>query len=168
MISRRKFMLFTAIASIANSGFASQNNKKILIITYRGETEVEHGFKDYFLKNKLPAHFETRDLGRDVNKMGEIISEIRQIKPDLILSWGTSTTIALVGTYNNIMPTHINDIPVVFALVSSPVESKIVQSTSNHGRKNLTGVSHMASLRSQVSAMKAYKDFNKLGFLYKH
>lgn len=166
MISRRKFILFTALASITNTVPASQKDKKILIITYRGDTEVEHGFKDYFIKNKLPVHFETRDLGRDINKMTEVIAEVKQIKPDLILSWGTTTTIALVGTFNNINPTHINDIPVVFALVSSPVESKIVSSTSNHGRKNLTGVSHMASLKSQVSAMKAYKNFKKLGFLY--
>ncbi|MBU3600597.1 ABC transporter substrate-binding protein [Polynucleobacter sp. 30F-ANTBAC] len=166
MISRRNFILFTTLAGITNAVSAAQKNKKILIITYRGDTQVEQGFKDYFEKNKLPVQFETRDLGRDVNKMADIISEIKQIKPDLILAWGTSTTIALVGTFNNITSTHINDIPVVFALVSSPVESKIVSNTSNHGRKNLTGVSHMASLRSQISAIKAYKDFKKLGFLY--
>lgn len=167
MFSRRDFLFIVTASLFSRRSLASRNtSKKILIITYRGETEVEAGFKDFFNKKNLPVQFETRDLGRDISKMSDITDEIKKLKPDLILSWGTSTTLALVGPYNDIKQTTANNIPVVFALVSSPVESKIVSKTTNHGRNNLTGVSHMASLKSQITAIKTFKNFKKLGFLY--
>jgi putative ABC transport system substrate-binding protein len=166
MLNRRDFIAGALATTLPLRSLNAAQSKKVVIITFRGDTEVEVGFKDYFKKNKLAVEFETRDLGRDIKKMPEIISEIRQIKPDLVMSWGTSTTLALIGAYDDTRPEHVNNIPVVFALVSAPVESKIVQKTSGHGRMNVTGVSHMASLRSQVLAIGTYKKFSRLGFLY--
>jgi putative tryptophan/tyrosine transport system substrate-binding protein len=166
MLNRRGFIVSAIAAGLPLQSAYAASPKKIFIITFRGDTDVERGFKDYFKKNNLAVDFVTRDLGRDVKKMPDIIAEIRQTRPDLIMSWGTSTTLALVGAHDDIRPDHVNNIPVVFALVSAPVESKIVQSTSGHGRMNLTGVSHMASLKSQVLAINTYKKFTRLGFLY--
>lgn len=168
MLNRRGFVVggAAAAAGLSLKSARANQSKKVFIITFRGDTDVERGFKDYFKKNKLPVEFVTRDLGRDIKKMPEFIAEIKQMKPDLIMSWGTSTTLSLVGAYDDIRSDHVNNIPVVFALVSAPVESKIVEKTAGHGRANLTGVSHMASLKSQVLAMGTYRKFTKLGFLY--
>jgi putative tryptophan/tyrosine transport system substrate-binding protein len=139
---------------------------RIYAITFRGMTDVEKGFQDYFAARRIPVQITFRDLNRDNARMPGFIDEIRRTKPDLIYTWGTSVTLGVVGTYDNFDPqVHITDIPVVFTLVAAPVLAKIVRDLKNPGR-NVTGVFHVAPTEAQIRAMASYRPFKSIGILY--
>jgi putative ABC transport system substrate-binding protein len=62
--------------------------------------------------------------------LARFASELVELKPDVILSHGTSSTAALLQ--------RTSDIPIVFAFVSDPLGSGFVRSFSESGG-NLTG-----------------------------
>lgn len=156
---------------------------KIGIITFRGQTDVERGFKSYLeSQGLLPIYFEY-DLGRDSSRLPSIVETLNQLKLDLVLTWGTSVTLGAVDTYpgfnaglaNQSKPagqlqsaqlqsTPLN-CPVVFALVAAPVSSGIVPALKSNSRA-ITGVYHVAELESQLQAISSYRAFKTLGMLY--
>ena len=139
---------------------------RIYAITFRGMTDVERGFQDYFAARRIPVQITFRDLNRDNSRMPGFLDEIRRTRPDLIYTWGTSVTLGVVGTYDNYDPqTQITDIPVVFTLVAAPVLAKIVRDLKNPGR-NVTGVYHVAPTETQVRAMASYRPFKSIGMIY--
>ena len=139
---------------------------RIYAVTFRGMTDVEKGFEEYFASRKIPVQINWRDLNRDATRMPAFIDEIRATKPDVIYTWGTSVTLGVLGPYDAVDPAkHITDIPVVFTLVASPTLAKIVPEQGGI-RKNVTGVIHVAPVAAQIQAMAAYRPFQKLGVLY--
>ncbi len=139
---------------------------RIYAITFRGMTDVEKGFQDYFAARHIPVQITFRDLNRDNSRMAGFVEEIRRTKPDLIYTWGTSVTLGVVGAFDQVDPTqNITDIPVVFTLVAAPVLAKIVRDLKNPGR-NVTGVYHVAPTETQIRAMASYRPFKSLGILY--
>jgi putative tryptophan/tyrosine transport system substrate-binding protein len=139
---------------------------RIYAITFRGMTEVEKGFEEYFASRKIPVQITYRDLNRDATRMPGFIDEIRATRPDVVYTWGTSVTLGVLGPYDAVDPAkHINDIPVVFTLVASPGLAKIVPEQGGT-RKNVTGVIHVAPVAAQIQAMAAYRPYQKLGVLY--
>ena len=139
---------------------------RIYAITFRGLTDVEKGFQDYFSARRIPVQITFRDLNRDSTRMPGFLDEIRRTKPDLVYTWGTSVTLGVVGTYDQVDPqVNITDIPVVFTLVAAPVLAKIVRDLKVPGR-NVTGVFHVAPTEAQIRAMASYRPFKSLGILY--
>jgi putative tryptophan/tyrosine transport system substrate-binding protein len=170
--TRRKLVAAAAAASAlpslapAEAGKSSAKPYRIYAITFRGMTDVEKGFSEYFISRKIPVQITYRDLNRDANRMQAFLDEIRATKPDLIYTWGTSVTLGVVGPYDAVVPgTHITDIPVVFTLVAAPELAKIVQDAKAPGR-NVTGVTHVGPTDAQIRAMAAYRPFQTLGVLY--
>ena len=168
---KRAFLAFLAVAMIAVSDHAVQAQVttrpyRIYAITFRGKTDVERGFEDYFAARRIPVQITYRDLNRDNSRMPGFIEEIRRTKPDLVYTWGTSVTLGVVGPYDTVDPTqNITDIPVVFTLVAAPVLAKIVRDLKNPGR-NVTGVYHVAPTETQIRAMASYRPFKSIGILY--
>jgi putative ABC transport system substrate-binding protein len=139
---------------------------RIYAITFRGMTEVERGFQEYFTARRIPVQITWRDLNRDAARMPGFIDEIRATRPDLIYTWGTSVTLGVVGTWDAYDPSkHITDIPVVFTLVAAPVLAKIVPDLKA-SRRNVTGVFHVAPTEAQIRAMASYRPFKSIGILY--
>jgi putative ABC transport system substrate-binding protein len=139
---------------------------RVYAITFRGMTDVERGFQDYFAARRIPVQITFRDLNRDASRMPGFLEEIKRTKPDLVYTWGTSVTLGVVGTYDAYDPaTHITDIPVVFTLVAAPVLAKIVPDLKN-SRRNVTGVFHVAPTEAQIRAMASYRPFKSIGILY--
>jgi putative tryptophan/tyrosine transport system substrate-binding protein len=139
---------------------------RIYAITFRGMTDVEKGFEEYFASRKIPVQITWRDLNRDATRMPAFIDEIRSSRPDVIYTWGTSVTLGVLGPYDAVDPVkHITDIPVVFTLVASPTLAKIIPENGGT-RKGVTGVIHVAPVAAQIQAMAAYRPFQKLGVLY--
>ena len=139
---------------------------RIYAITFRGMTDVEKGFQDYFSARRIPVQITFRDLNRDSTRMPGFLEEIRRTKPDLVYTWGTSVTLGVVGTYDQVDPAvNITDIPVVFTLVAAPVLAKIVRDLKSPGR-NVTGVFHVAPTEAQIRAMASYRPFKSIGILY--
>lgn len=139
---------------------------RIFAVTFRGMTDVEKGFEEYFASRKIPVQITYRDLNRDAARMPAILDEIRSTRPDLIYTWGTSVTLGVIGPYDTPSPAqYINDIPVVFTLVASPSLAKIIEK-DGAPRRNVTGVVHVAPVSAQIKAMAAYRPFQTLGVLY--
>ena len=139
---------------------------RIYAITFRGKTDVEKGFEDYFAARGIPVEITYRDLNRDATRMPGFLEEIRLSKPDLVYTWGTSVTLGVVGRYDKPDPkTYIADTPVVFTLVAAPVLAKIVPDLKSSGR-NVTGVFHVAPTETQMRAMASYRPFRTVGILY--
>ena len=165
----RILLAFIAAAAMLAADVRAQTPARpyrIYAITFRGMTDVEKGFQDYFAARRIPVQITFRDLNRDNSRMPGFLDEIRRTKPDLIYTWGTSVTLGDVGTYDNYDPqTNIADIPVVFTLVAAPVLAKIVRDLKNPGR-NVTGVYHVAPTETQVRAMASYRPFKSIGMIY--
>jgi putative ABC transport system substrate-binding protein len=143
-----------------------QKRYRIYAITFRGMTDVERGFQEYFTARRIPVDITFRDLARDASKMPGFLDEIRQTRPDLIYTWGTSVTLGVVGPYDAIdRSKHITDIPVVFTMVAAPVLAKIVPDLAS-SKRNLTGVYIVAPTETQLKAMASYRPIKTLGMLY--
>jgi putative ABC transport system substrate-binding protein len=139
---------------------------KIFMVLYRGETDVELGYREYLSQHHIPVDLVVRDINHDTTKLPGIIQEIKATHPDLVYTWGTGVTLGVVGTYKDADPAkYITDIPVVFALVSDPVGVQIAPTLKSSGR-NVTGVIHIVPVEDQINAMEAYRPIRKLGVLY--
>lgn len=148
--------------------FAAEGSQRprILMLTYRGETDVERGFRDYLAAAGLDAQIIHRDANRDIATVRGVLAELPALKPDLIYTWGTSITLEVVGRYDAPDPSRfVRDTPVVFALVSAPVQVGIAPDFASSGR-NVTGAVHVVPTDVQMRAMQAYKPFTKVGVLY--
>jgi putative ABC transport system substrate-binding protein len=168
--TRRRLIAAAAASALPHLARATASNAvkpfRIYAITFRGMTDVEKGFAEYFTSRKIPVQITFRDMNRDPAKLATFIDEIRATKPDLIYTWGTSVTLGVVGPYDAVVPKqHITDIPVVFTLVAAPALAKIVQDQKMPGR-NVTGVTHVVPTDAQMRAMAAYRPFKTLGVLY--
>lgn len=166
----RRHLLGAAGASLlmptALSAQTGRGPFTIYRITYRGRTEVEQGFEDYLAANNVMATFIDRNANRDRSKVPGFVPEIREIKPDLVYTWGTTVTLGIAGPFDAADPSpYIRDIPIVFALVSAPVASRIVPRLETPDR-NITGAVHVVPPETQLRAMAAYRPFTRLGVLY--
>jgi putative tryptophan/tyrosine transport system substrate-binding protein len=173
----RRALLTAALAGLSGAGFAAEAPSaqrrpagkpfRIYAITFRGMTDVEKGFEEYFASRKIAVQITYRDLNRDLSKMPALLDEIRVTRPDLIYTWGTSVTLGVIGPYDAPNPGHfIGDIPVVFTLVASPTLAKIVSEKEPTARRNVTGVVHVAPVAAQIKAMASYRPFQTLGIIY--
>lgn len=150
---------------IAGEGTA-EDPFEIFMILYRGETEVEEGFRAYLADRGIHADLIVRSVERDRDLVPQFVAEAKEIQPDLVYTWGTTVTLGVLGAYDEIDPEHhITDIPVVFTMVSSPDGARIVPSLDSSDR-NVTGVSHVVPLDTQIRAMRAYRPLTRLALLY--
>lgn len=168
-LGRRAFLGGAAgliAAGAAGPALPQSRPWRIYRVTYRGRTEVEDGFDDYLAANGIAAEFIERDADRDPGKLPGFVEEIRELRPDLVVTWGTSVTLGIAGRHDDPAPeTHVHDIPVVFALVSAPEESGLVADNDAPGR-NVTGAVHIVPPETQLRAMHSYRPIERLGVLY--
>lgn len=155
--------MFLAPAAFAQS---SRAPLKIAMILWRGETNVEQGFRAYFAEKDIPVDLIIHDIARDLSRVPGIIDDIRKNPPDLVYTWGTGITSAVVGKYDAVNPAqNITDLPVVYVMVSSPWKTGIA-APAGQSRPNVTGATHIAPLPAQINAIRAYRPMDKLGVVY--
>lgn len=171
-MDRRHFIQYGLAGSLAASAATVRAQAgvtgrvpRILMITFRGETDVERGFKAYLASAGVTVEILARDAKRDAANVAGILQEAVEFKPDLIYTWGTGVTLAVTGTHDAPKSHPLSSVPVVFSLVAAPVQSRIVPSLSGHGR-NLTGAVHVVPTDVQMRAMQSYRSFTKVGVLY--
>jgi putative ABC transport system substrate-binding protein len=139
---------------------------RIMMMLYRGSTEAEKGFMDYFKRHRIPVEFIIRDAHADKTRIAEFIREAREQRPDLIYTFGTTVTSEVAGVAGEVDPArHITDIPIIFNIVADPVGARLVTDLKSSGR-NLTGASHMVPLPAQMQALQAMRNGQKLGVIY--
>jgi putative ABC transport system substrate-binding protein len=152
---------------------------KVFMVIHRTGAEADVGFKEYLESSGLDVEFVIRNADNSQpgskERTQNIVEEIRRTQPDLVYTQSTKVTSRIVGRLGEIDPdAHIVDIPVVFAMVSRPINSKLVpppasESSSLLSGRNLTGAIHVVPRRVQLNAMFAYmagRQMNKLAVVY--
>ncbi|MDE0309274.1 MAG: ABC transporter substrate-binding protein [Acidiferrobacterales bacterium] len=174
MFRKSYLILFFLAAHLIVNHAAAQSDQevsydrkyKIFAVVWRGETAVEAGFQEYLNQRGIPYEMTIRNLNLDRANAPGIIEEIKQVKPDLVYTWGTGTTLSIFGKVNESdADGQVTDIPGIFVLVAYPVSAGIVESFQFPGR-NVTGVAFLASIEAQINAMLAYRPFKKMAVIY--
>ena len=171
-MDRRQFIghgLAGLSAAAAAQGFAQPASSgrpyRILMITFRGETDIERGFRSHLASAGVAVEIRARDTRQDVSKVAAILREEAAFQPDLITTWGTGVTLAVTGTHDAPARHALSGVPVVFAPVALPVQARIVPRLAGHGRP-LTGVVHVVPTEVQLRTMQSYLPFTRFGLIY--
>lgn len=130
---------------------------RIAMITWRGETAAEKGFIDELENTGYDIVWAKYNADQDGERLREIITEIRKTPVDLIYVFGTTATKAVL--------LRIKDKPVVFNVVTSPVESGIIASWET-SKNNATGASNKVSTKNQLRILKKVIPYKTLGIIY--
>ncbi|MFO1113116.1 MAG: ABC transporter substrate-binding protein [Rhodospirillales bacterium] len=159
-------LLAAPAAHAAERGASAEQPFRIYMIQWRGPTETDRGFTEYFKQEDIPATFIIRNADRKAESIADFVKEIKELKPDLVYVWGGTAPPLVVGRYDAVDPArHVVDIPVVACMVADPIELGVVPNWESSGR-NVTGTSHVAPLDVQVRAMQAYAPLQHLAVMY--
>ena len=157
----------------ATEGLAQTSNDsealtpfRIFAVVWRGETEVEQGFRDYLTQRGISFEMTVRNLNLDRGNAPPIVEEIKRVRPDLVYTWGTGTTSSILGKIETDTPeSFVRDIPAVFTLVAYPKVASIVESYESTGRP-VTGVAFLAPVATQLKTILAYRPFTTMAVIY--
>lgn len=140
---------------------------RIYMALWRGCEDACKGFQAYFRDNQIPVEFTLRNAERDKSRLAGFVREAKEMKPDLVVTWGTSVSLAMLGSYENTnAERHITEIPAVFMIVADPVGAKIVHSYQSSGRTNITGTRNRAPVSVHMKAIRSYRPFRRIGMIY--
>ena len=167
---RRSAFLRAAMAGLllgpAGVRAATGRTYRIYMVLWRGRTDVEQGFEAYLNERGIRHELIVRDLNTDRSKLPGFVAEIRALRPDLIYTWGTTSTLGIVGPSGARDPSkYITDIPAVFTLVAYPRAAKLVMDDDAPGG-NVTGVRFLAPIDSQLAAIQNYRPTRSLAVVY--
>ena len=172
MIKRLLILAICAIVSLPLAASPSSANPsihkpfRIFAVLWRGETDVEAGFRDYLTQRRIPFELTVRNLKLDRGNVPPILEEIEKVKPDLVYTWGTGTTSSVLGRFDSATPQKfVEGIPGLFVMVAYPMKARIVKSYEETGRP-VTGVSFLAPVEVQLNAILAYRPFKTIAVIY--
>ena len=139
---------------------------KVYLVVWRGWEDAAQGFKDYFSTNKIPLELIVRDAGRDKSKLPEFVREIRESSADLVVTWGTSVSLGILGPHRTREPErYIRKIPGLFMIVSQPVGCGLVPDFAS-SKRNITGSRYLVPEQTQLNAARGYLPFKRLAVIY--
>jgi putative ABC transport system substrate-binding protein len=169
--SKLAFILIVLVVCcvISPSAYSKRHDKpfKIYMAVWRGCEDACRGFQDYFQEEGIEVNFIIRNAVRDKTKLPAFVREAKKLEVDLVLTWGTSVTVGMIGTLADSDPVqHITDIPVVFMIVADPVGAGIIETYESSGRTNITGTRNRVPEEVQMKAIRAYRYFKRLGIIY--
>ena len=137
----------------------------VLMLLWRGMTEAEIGFQDYFAANGLPVRYEIWNTNKDRQLLRAMIEQIPELGPDLIYTFGTTVSVAVLGTVRQSTSVG-NYAPQIFNIVADPAGAGLVQEMPETDISGLTGVSHNVPVDAQLEAMKELDDFHSIAALF--
>lgn len=139
---------------------------KVYLVTWRGCEFACKGFIEYFKTQRIDADIIHRDAGRDKTKMPGFVTEAKEMKVDLVVTWGTTTALSILGSYDNPDPQkYVTGIPAMFMIVSQPVGVKLVKDFGASGR-NITGTIYLVPEETQIKLARTYRPFKKMAVVY--
>ena len=138
---------------------------RITMVVFRGCEDACKGFTDYWKDRKIPVEIELLDVQTDVKKIPGFIAQVKKNKPDLLVTWGTTVSLQMLGTMDNVDPAkHVTDVPALFMIASTPVGSGLVRSLNAPGR-NVSGTLYIVPVETQLNVARLYMPYKKIGFL---
>jgi len=160
-------ILLLSLFSISEPTFAREGPFTIMMVVWRGCEDACRGFQDYLQERGISAEIIVRDAARKRDVLAGFVREAKDRKVDLVVTWGTSVTLGMLGPIDAVDPhRHITEIPVVFMIVADPVGAKVVAGYESSNRTNATGTRNRVPETVQLKAIRAYRPFKRLGLVY--
>jgi putative tryptophan/tyrosine transport system substrate-binding protein len=138
--------------------------KQVMMLLWRGCEELCQGFKSWFERRHLPVAFEMRDARQDRRRLAELVEEAREGQWDLVLTWGTTVSLAALGTLT--APAQPLGAPAVFANVTDPIGSGLAAGPQGSGRAGIAGSMSVVPDDVQINAIRRYRPMRRLGVAY--
>ncbi|MFH1154882.1 MAG: ABC transporter substrate-binding protein [Pseudomonadota bacterium] len=135
----------------------SETALKVAMITWRGETPAETGFVEGLKQYDHPLSFIMYHANQDMTRLNRVVTKLKTDGADLIYVFGTTATKKVLA--------DITTTPVIFNIVTRPVESGIIASWNSSGN-NATGVSSLVPIVHQLKALDKVIRFTRLGMIY--
>jgi putative ABC transport system substrate-binding protein len=162
-------LMTLAVATLLFAGGAAATGGppyRIMMVLWRGCEDACRGFQDYIRSAGIPAEFLMRDVNQDPGLFPKLVAEARALKVDLVVTWGTTVTLGIVGPYDRVDPSvNLDNIPVLFMIVTDPVQTHVVASVEKPGR-NVSGTLFLVPEDVQLRAIRSYFPFKKIGAIY--
>jgi putative ABC transport system substrate-binding protein len=159
-------LALAAIALLAPSLAAAEPPHKVMMVLWRGCEDACRGFQEYLRAKDVPVEFVMRDVEQDATRLPDLVKEARALDVDLVVTWGTTATLGITGEYDKADPgRHLTDIPVLFMIVTDPLEARVVEDL-DRPRRNVTGTLYLVPEDVQMRAIRSYLPFEKLGIVY--
>lgn len=160
--------LALAIAGLAVPDVALGASKTIYLALWRGCEEACQGFKEAIAASGIDAEFIERNADQDSGKLQGFVEEARALDVDLVLAWGTTVTLGMVGKIADAGdPAFLSEIPVVYMIVADAVAAGIIESFEATGRPNVTGTHNRVPEETNIAAMRAFvPDLQQIGMLF--
>lgn len=164
----RLVSLSLAIVVLSSIGFVhAAENKKITMVVWRGCEQACQGFIDYFSEHEHVVDITIEDVAKDKTKFPSLVEKLNREKPDLVLTWGTSVSKAILGTIDTTISENVlQDIPAVFMIVADPVGAKIVKNVRESGRSHITGTLNRVGIYAQLNVIQDYLGAKTIGLIY--
>lgn len=149
-------MILLALAQPASA--SEVKNVNILMILWRGETKAEKGFRERLEKTPgVNAMFTVFNLDGNEKALDDFLGGLKAGEFDFIYTFGTTVTRKTLA--------KVRDTPVIYNIVSRPVESGIVKSMASSGN-NATGVSNAVPMDSALRAAKMFLRIRRITLVY--
>lgn len=159
--------LLLSLSLSAGAAFSESQPARVYMVLWRGCEEVCQGFKQYLEDKKLPVELVLRDAAQDEGRLAGFLAEVRETRPDLVVTWGTSVTKAIIGPIEaGSEQTLLGDIPAMFMVVADPIGTGIVESYERSGRPSVTGIRNRVPEEVQIRAIQDYMDAKRIGVIY--
>jgi putative tryptophan/tyrosine transport system substrate-binding protein len=164
----KALVLAALLAAVMPTAEAGEKKKVIIGAFYQGCENTCEGFKAGLAESGFDVELIVHDLGQDKSRLPGVVAEARAIPADLVVTHGTSATLGVIGTLDDLGdPRFLDDIPVVFTLVADPFTTRIAESFERSGRANVTGTFNRAPEAVNVEVIRQYDPtFSTLGLLY--
>lgn len=138
----------------------------IHFVNYQGRTDVDIGFEQHLKKHNLRYNITYHDLATDPRAAAAIRKKIEEdTNVDLIVTWGTSATLGIIGRHDDVTSERLARIPTIFTLVTNPEGAELVANRFTP-RPNVTGASHIAPIYNQFRTMMAYYQAQRIGIIF--
>ena len=159
----KKICLLTTVVLImltlaASYVTAADQPLKIALILWRGETEVEKGFKDGLTELGYSATYTTFNADQSLNKLSGLLKTIKPQDYQYLYTFGTSVSLKVKREFQGVTPQ-------VFAVVLYPAASGLVQNLTRPG-VNISGSSHFIPVEKQIETAYRLLEFSNLGVFY--
>ncbi len=119
---------------------------------------AEQGCIEYLESTGLPVEFQLQNANGDVSTAASIAQQFRTSGCDIVLGIATGTAQALANVFD--------DIPVVFAAVTDPVDAGLVPSMEGSADVNVCGVSDMNPVEEQIRLLVDVTGAKTIGNIY--
>lgn len=150
------------LISILFLGCSNKENNTIgisKIVSHPALDALEKGIQDELTERKIKVSFDLQNANGDINTALSIAKKFKEQKVKIAVGIATPSAQTLVKELKD------TSTIVVFSAVTDPVKAGLVTSLDK-GEKNVTGISDMTPVESQIKLITQIKPIKKLGIVY--